>query len=309
MSLHYDDCMELSMLPVLLIGFNRPELLEMRVEELLQNKVTNLSISIDGNELLRNEMEQSIRKIEKMCKNKCRLATKLHSKNLGLAGHITSEITRMLEIYPEIIVLEDDIEIGNGFLTNMSNGLKTLREKNNLGIVSGFSPVTKKINFPISNQWRLSPYFNCWGWVCTREVWKYYVLDLSDHNLNQELEKSRTWNRLNKWQQYLWLSRFIKIQRTPYHTWDIQFQYMCFKHEMLNVSPLFSITNNAGFDDYRSIHTKGKKPKWMSNSMVNSDIVISNAPKIICLFYSKILEPLTTAGDSKIIRLRNKIKN
>jgi hypothetical protein len=301
--------MELSMLPVLLIGFNRPELLEMRVKELLQNKVTILSISIDGNELIRNEMELSLSKIEKMCENKCRLTTKLHSKNLGLAKHITSEITRMLGIYPEIIVLEDDIEIGNNFLTNMNNGLRTLREKNNIGIVSGFSPITEKVKLPMSNQWRTSPYFNCWGWVCTREVWQYYVLDLSDHNINQGLEKSRTWNRLNKWQQYLWLSRFIKIQRTPYHTWDIQFQYMCFKYEMLNISPLFSITNNAGFEDFRSIHTKGKKPKWMSNSSVNSDIVVSHASKITSLFYSKIIEPLTTAGDSRIIRLRNKIKN
>lgn len=297
------------MLPALLIGFNRPELLEKRVEELLLNNVEILNISIDGNKSMRLEMEQSLRKIKEMCESKCKLITNLHSENLGLAQHITSEITKMLELHPEIIIIEDDIEISHNFIKNMTNGLKALKEKGTLGVVSGFSPMTRSRIFLFSNKWRTSPYFNCWGWICTREVWQHYILDISDLNINKELENSKTWNQLSNWQQYLWLSRFIKIQRSPFHTWDIQFQYMCFKHEMVNVSPIFTITNNTGFNDDRSIHTKGRKPKWMSDSLLNSELVESHASKTTSLLYSKILEPLTTSGDSRLIRLRNMIKN
>jgi hypothetical protein len=91
------------MLPVLLIGFNRPELLEKRVAELLLNNVEILNVSIDGNQSIRPEMELSLSKIRKMCQGKCILRTKLHSKNQGLAKHITSEITKMLEVHAETL--------------------------------------------------------------------------------------------------------------------------------------------------------------------------------------------------------------
>lgn len=301
--------MHTSKLPVLLIGFNRPELLLERVRELLFNRVEVLHISIDGNKSLIYEMQSTVNEIIKMCEGKCLLSTHLHLENLGLAKHITSEISKMLSIYPQVLVIEDDIEIGENFYNNMNNGLKELKDRSTKGVVSGFSPLVKSRFLPLTNKWRTSPYFNCWGWICSQEVWKNYVLDISDVSINTELQSSKTWKQLNKWQQYLWLSRFIKIQRSPFHTWDIQFQYMCFKYEMLNISPIFSITNNGGFNDSRSAHTKEKKPKWMSNRSGDSNLIELNASKFTSLLFSKIIEPITTSGDSRLIRIRNSFRN
>jgi len=294
--------------PVLLIGYNRPEFLLKRVQELLLNNVEILHISVDGNESLFLEMQSTLNIIEKICKGNCLISTNLHLENLGLAKHITSEITKMLDVYPEVLIIEDDIEIGRNFIENMSNGLKVLRAGTTFGVVSGFSPLSKTKFLPFKNKWRFSPYFNCWGWICTREAWSNYILDISNLRINTELESSETWNQLNKWQQYLWLSRFIKIQRTPFHTWDIQFQYMCFKHNMVNISPIFSLSNNTGFNDSRSIHTKGRKPKWMSDNYSNSKKTELKASKLTSILFSKIVEPLTTSGDSRFIRLRHKIR-
>jgi hypothetical protein len=254
-------------------------------------------------------MQNVLTEIREACLNRCQVSITLHEVNLGLSKHLTSEISKALMEYHEVIVLEDDIEISVNFLENMKRGRTVLDEMGINGIVSAFSPIKRNKFLPFKNKWRTSPYFNCWGWLCTREVWESYILNISEVDLNSELNGSSTWNQLSKWQQFLWLSRFIKIQRTPYHTWDIQFQYMCFKKEMTNLSPIFTLTNNEGFDDMRSVHTKGKKPRWMSNGKVNSELVDQMCVVPISRIFSKVIEPNTTAGDSRLIRIRNTVRN
>lgn len=296
-------------IPVLLIGYNRPELLKKRVEELLRENVNHLIISVDGCPPLLAEMQEILNEIRAICFNNCKLSITLHEDNLGLSKHITGEISKVLKLFPEVIVLEDDIEISKNFLVNMKRGAEIRKELGIKGIVSGFSPVKQNSRLRLKNKWRISPYFNCWGWFCTRDTWANYVLNISEMNINDDMKNSSIWMELNKWQQYLWLSRFIKIQRNPYHTWDIQFQYMCFKFNMLNISPIFTLTNNEGFDDHRSAHTKGKKPRWMSNKTANSEIVNGMCSRYLNQLFTKFIEPITTSGDSRLIRLRNKIKN
>jgi hypothetical protein len=254
-------------------------------------------------------MQNVLTEIREVCLNRCQVSITLHEVNLGLSKHLTGEISKALMDYHEVIVLEDDIEISENFLENMKRGRTILNEIGINGIVSAFSPIKRNRFLRFKNKWRISPYFNCWGWLCTREAWESYVLNISEMDLNSELKSSSTWNQLSKWQQFLWLSRFIKIQRTPYHTWDIQFQYMCFKKEMMNLSPIFTLTNNEGFDDIRSVHTKGKKPRWMSNGKVNSELVDQMCVVPISQIFSKVIEPNTTAGDSRLIRIRNIVRN
>ena len=296
-------------IPVLLIGYNRPELLVRRVEELLRNNVEILHISVDGCDSLRETMQETLEIVSLLCKNKCAITYKIHETNIGLAKHITNEISRLTVIHSEIIVLEDDIQIGENFLVNMARGLDYLRVSKTMGIVSAFSPINQIRYFKLPNKWRKTPYFSCWGWLCTREVWEKYVLDISEIKVNEALSNSKTWQVLNKWQQFLWLSRFLKIQRNPYHTWDIQFQFMCFRYGITNIAPVFSLTNNEGFNDIRSAHTKEKKPRWMSSLRIESTLIRNTISPSASVLFSRFIEPLTTSGDSRLIRLRNSVKN
>ena len=296
-------------IPVLLIGYNRPELIIKRVEELLRNNVKILYISIDGCEPLQKTMQETLETVNSLCKTKCEVKYKIHYENFGLAKHITNEISKLISIYSEIIVLEDDIQIGDNFLINMRKGLELLRKSEINGIVSGFSPLYQPKSFRLTNKWRKTPYFTCWGWICTREMWEKYVLDISEIKVNDALSNSVTWQVMNKWQQYLWLSRFLKIQQNPYHTWDIQFQFMCFRYGITNIAPIFSLTNNEGFNDIRSAHTKEKKPRWMSKTSVDSTLIENIFSLPAHILFTKIIEPLTTSGDSRLIRLRNKFRN
>ena len=299
---------KLKHVPVLLLGYNRPELILQRVKELKKNNVQHLYISIDGSRAPIKGMTYCLEEVRNLYSGSGCLTIIEQEKNLGLAFHISSQISYLITKHQRLIILEDDISIGENFLLNMEKGIDYLKDKSHKGVVCGFSPIINYKNFIKKNKWRTTIYFHCWGWLCTEEIWKLYKLDISEENLILELSNSNSWNKLNKWQKHLWLSRFAKIQKNPFHTWDIQFQYMCFKYSLTNCAPFVSLTNNYGFDDQRSEHTKGKKPRWWLPGNPSPLVINSEVSKIVQLIFEKVIEPLTTAGDSRLIRIRNRYR-
>lgn len=296
-------------LPVLLLGFNRPEYVFQRFQELILNGASRVHISIDGGYPSNVNWGHTIEQIRNTSPNNLELTITLHETNLGLAKHITNEIDKMLKDYESIVILEDDIRISKNFLRNMAVGLDLQRQIGKLGIVSGFSPILLRKSLHRFNRWRETPYFSCWGWACSRDSWKFYELDLSNINLEISLADSESWKRLGKWKQQLWLARFVKIQMYPMHTWDIQFQFLCFSKDFLNIAPVFSLSDNDGFSDNRSVHTKEPKPRWWIDGEPFDEILASKVSKIASYIFVSLLEPLTTSGDSILIKFRNRFRN
>ena len=288
-------------IPVLLIGYNRPNLLKKRIIEISQMPVRHLYLSIDGGpESHTKEMYSVIKSTRKILKNLETLEIIHHKENLGLVKHITSTITKILTIFNYIIVVEDDIKMSSNFYTNMINGFNFQTNNNITGIIGGFSPVSIK-KF-ISNKWRISKYCVIWGWGCTAELWSDYIYDLGTQELNSNSLSSYSWNTLKKEQQELWINRFLKVQKFPYSTWDIQLQYLSFKSNFQNIYPVSTLVTNEGFSDYRAVHTKEQKPKWMLNYTGDERLIkvkkISNLSK----FFEKYIDTNTIAGYTKIFQ-------
>lgn len=294
---------------VLLLGFNRPELLQKRVFELSEAGVSSVYVSIDAPVDPDSEMSEFLATLPEIFNDSVQVEVKINQTNMGLAKHVTTRIDELLKLHEEIIILEDDIKINRNFLVNLKAGLELLGNSPSSGIVSGFSPITKPSKLNVTNAWRSTPYFNCWGWACNREAWKGYALDISKNDIAIELSQSTTWEALSKWQKHLWFSRFRKIQNFPDHTWDIQFQYLCFRKSMINLAPVFTLCDNEGFDDPRSAHTKESKPRWWGRGPIYEEIFTRSAPRALNYIFVKLIEPLTTAGDSQLVRIRNKLKN
>jgi len=256
---------------VLLLGFNRPELLHKRIKEIYESKLENLYISIDGGlESHTKEMNQ----IKTYAQNKFSdlhfFSLTHHENNLGLVKHVTGEIAKVLANHKYIIVIEDDIKISINFITNMINGLTIHKSEKSIGIVSGFSPLHVKY---AKNKWRTSRNPYMWGWACSKETWDNYEYDLSNTNLEQELSCSKTWSALNPLQKMRGLGLFKKVQLNPLETWDAQLLFLSYCKDFINLAPIFSIVGNEGFNDSRATHTKGKKPNLISISKINSSVI------------------------------------
>lgn len=187
----------------------------------------------------------------------------VHTVNLGLARHITMTITMLLQTFESIIVLEDDVSINQSAIDTFDVGLKYMRPYQHIASIGGYSPLCIPLFFQRLNFLRKSKYFSCWGWATNRTVWNKYRLDISDVDLAESLRGSNTWAHLNDFQKRTWIGRFRKNQSVNPHTWDFQFQYMCFLYSTENLLPLGRITENFGFMDERSAHTNNSRPWWL----------------------------------------------
>ena len=151
MAKNVETPISISEIGVLLLGFNRPELLKKRIDEICESKVENLYISIDGGseshtvemDLLKQYAQKKLSKLH--CFN-----LNHHKDNLGLVRHITGEISNVLAKHQYIIVIEDDVKISINFICNMINGLNIHKRDNSIGVVNGFSPIHFKY---FQNKW------------------------------------------------------------------------------------------------------------------------------------------------------------
>lgn len=169
---------------VLLVGYNRPELLQKRIIELKDSLVTNIYISIDGGVASSTfEMEEVKALAKNMLCNK-NLIINHHKRNLGLVLHTTNEISKVLKLNKYVIVVEDDVKMSKNFIINMVVGLSKLEELGLRGIVSGYSPLFRDT---FNNKWRKTHICFLWGWACSSDVWKFYNYDLSTTEVESRL--------------------------------------------------------------------------------------------------------------------------
>ena len=294
-------------IPVLLIGFNRPEFLNSRVEEIVKMNVPLLYISIDGGDRQTEfTMKKALSKIERIDTKNTRVIINHHNSSLGLVNHITSAIDGVLSEHENVIIVEDDIKLTNNFYANMISGFKTLDSRGVKGTVGAFSPLRPFGLFFGRNSWRSTRYFSCWGWGCSREVWADYKIVLNQDNFEHELKHSKTWQSLSKFQQKLWIYRFKKISKTPNHTWDIQFQYLSFVNSYIQLVPIFRFVDNEGFGDQRAAHTSGSRPRWMGPTSISETIVRPNQISLLSKIFERFLDSNTIAGDTRLIQIKNR---
>jgi hypothetical protein len=297
-------------IPLVLVGYNRPELIEKRLKEISAMPISKLYINIDfeSDEMIQS-MQNIINNFENNHKNDFLIEKNIQNRNLGLNDHIFFSINKCLEENENFILVEDDIKLSPNFYNNMLNGFNLQSSKQKLGYIGGFSPLNLSNFLCKKNYWRKTIYFSCWGWGTNKKTWSLYQEKIDFIDINQEMKMSKTWKSLNSWQRYLWLHRFRKMQMYPKSTWDIQFQYISFLHDFYNLVPVSRFVDNEGYSDVRASHTIERKPFWFKDGFENVQIQKQEIPEIISRTINKLIDSNTVAGDGRLTKMYLDFKN
>ena len=197
--------------PLLLIGYSRIDFLRKRITEISQMPVKIIYVSLDGGaEVSRLEIDDFISWSREQFKSIDIFEVQVGKRNLGLVGHITSSIRRVLELHQYVVIVEDDIELSHKFYENMLIGINLQNRSGKIGIVGGFSVLNLSEKIFFQNHFRPSKYIAIWGWACSSEVWRHYNSTLRSEMFLEELSGSKSWNSLTNFQKQVWLGRFRK---------------------------------------------------------------------------------------------------
>lgn len=230
--------------PIVLFVYNRPWHTEQTLEALMQNELADQStlyIIADGaKENITPEQLQKIQEVRQVIRQKqwCKeVYIEEKEKNWGLADSIIDGVTRIVNQYGKIIVLEDDIVTSPYFLRFMNDALNIYENESNIYSVTGYA-------FPIDTEevtCFLSPLaFSSWSWGTWADKWQCFDKAIPYKSLIQ---------------QNNWLRRRFNFADYNYadmlnnnNSWAIRWYYSVFIRNGLGVFPTKNLVENIGFD-------------------------------------------------------------
>lgn len=241
--------------PLALFLYNRPNHAMHAVEALkkcAENVASDLFIFVDGPK--QNATQEDLQKIaevsafaHKVTGFKTVQITK-QTRNIGLANSILQGVSKVLQNYDTVIVIEDDIIVGEDFLNFLNLALNKYLHDPLVAGVSGYS-------FPISEN---QPYFSrtgsCWGWGTYKRVWEPFIKSKDQLSISNLKE-----NDLGLFNVYgnFYQKMFEQHQQGLLQSWAVVFYLYYFSNEQYFLFSGANLIDNTGFDGSGSHRKKG----------------------------------------------------
>ena len=233
--------------PIVVFGFNRPDALRNTIASLLRNeeaKLSDLFVFVDGpreGKVGEKEKVEEVRDYVKSITGFKSLHYTFSEINKGLANSIIEGVSKVIDEYGKVLVLEDDLVLMPNFLNFMNQGLDYYESNQRVMSVCGHSC---KVKVPAGYPY--DAYFftrsSSWGWGTWKDRWDAVDWKLEDWNAVVANRKafvkslgSDVFKMLNDW------------KHGKNHSWAIRFCYAQFVQKKLSVIPNKSLVDNKGF--------------------------------------------------------------
>ena len=292
--------------PIVLFVYNRPDHTKKTIQALQNNTLACESELFIYSDAPKNEhalaQVNEVREYIKTVDGFKNVTIVEREKNMGLANSIIDGVTKIVNMYGKIIVLEDDLVTSPFFLKFMNEALEFYKNEKKVWHVSGW-------NYPIDTDglgdvflWRL---MNCWGWATWADRWQHFEKDVN--KTIKEFSKDAIYrfnidDAANFWEQV------VLNKKGEINTWAIFWYVTIFKHNGLCLNPSQTFVENIGHDGSgvhcaQSCRFNGKLS--MNDHVTYIDNYNENelAVEKVKMFYNQNKQPLFRRIINKIRRV------
>lgn len=241
--------METELAPIALFVYNRPLHTKRLLESLRANPLSQespLFIFADGPKRDSGGQDkkniQAVRRIirEKQWAKQVIIQEYVH--NQGLFKNIIQGINQVLNQYPSIIVLEDDLELSPAFLSYMNQALHLYRDEPRVMHINAFvHPIKTTLDHTFFTGLAM-----VWGWATWAHSWKAFCPD--GEHLMKALKKKGRWASFDLGRRGYFPKILARSLELPYDTWDVYWTASVCLNQGLCLSPSASLVQNWGFD-------------------------------------------------------------
>jgi len=247
--------------PVLLIGFNRPESMRSVIGAVRATAPRSVFFAVDGprsGSTSDGEKVQASRDLVQEIDWPCEIHTLFRQVNLGCAKGVSGAITWFFDHVGEGIILEDDIIPAPDFFPFMSEMLNRHRDDHRVFGVTGSNRIPATV-LNSANQYRFCSVPQVWGWATWRDRWQTYSLDISGWRKQLPAKKLLSMVGGSPEAFVLWSANFDLMARMAVNTWDLQLVYCAMRQGSLTVTPNVNLVTNIGWG-IDSTHTQDVPP-------------------------------------------------
>ena len=237
-------------LPVLVIGFNRPYLMQQLLSKLSEMKVKDVYVSIDGPRAPEEKIScENVLKVVKEFSEKLSLKVLFRNYNLGCGLGVTSALDWFFSNVEFGIILEDDCFPDDSFFDYFKSYFSNIAKYDARGVTmaSAHNPFRE---YPSSVE---SNYFLIQGWGTSRANWEnvrrgYFEVTFPHF-------RSATNQRRSLPEAVFWWSNATRARMAKVDTWDSMYCDRMWALGNKCLIPSTNLINNVGFGSAAS-HTK-----------------------------------------------------
>lgn len=237
--------------PIILFVYNRLDHTRLTVEALQRNELASVStlyVFADGVKENATEGErqkvQNVRDYIHSISGFKEVIIEETVSNKGLANSVIAGVTKVINEYGKVIVVEDDIVTHPFFLRFMNDCLDVYEQRQDIFMIGGY---TRNIKMPYfyRNDIYITHRSNSWGWATWRNRWM-----LADWNVGDYLdlkESESLIRRFNRGGEDMFPMLRSQMEGRI-DSWAIRWDYCMFKNNAYCVYPVMTFNNNVGLD-------------------------------------------------------------
>ena len=265
--------------PILIIIFNRPELVQQLFNEIKKQKPKYLFISCDGPRENRSgeiELLNQSKAVFNQIDWDCEIKTQYRNENWGAGKSISDALIWFFNQVEEGIIFEEDCLPHQDFFPYCEELLQKYRTNEQIMFIGGnnFLKETKS-----KYSYYFSAYPHIWGWASWKRIIDGYSFDLK--NVSKKDFRDAISNYNFSWsEKRVWFDKFRRIQMGQINSWDYQLTYNIWSKNGISIIPSLNLVRNNGFGS-NAIHCKDQESDF-ANLEINK-ILPLNHPQNICI--------------------------
>ncbi len=255
--------------PILILAFNRPELVQKLLDRLREIEPTQLFFAVDGPRADRPsdaELVAATQACAKLIDWPCEVRTLFRETNLGCGRAVSSALSWFFSNVERGIILEDDVLPRLEFFPYCEELLERYEDDRRVFAISGSNFVPAE-HISTNGTYRFSHITHVWGWATWRRSWVNYRYDIQDWR--KRLPVAQRWERTgrNLLDFAFWSLVFTRASRGRPDTWDHQWTLAQMSEGALTATANVNLVDNIGFG-VAATHTNDKPAFCLPTSAI-----------------------------------------
>jgi hypothetical protein len=233
-------------IPILIIGYNRPEFMKSLLDIVSNWQFSKLYISIDGPKS--PEDYKDVEEVQKLIMNhqiSKNQNIRFIQKNLGCKDHVLDALKWFYSNEESGIVLEDDCLPDDSFYIYSKTMLNEFKGEQKILMIAGtnFKEQSKSANSPI-----FSVFPHVWGWASWKDRIEEYLKTVHEPITTNPVEAFKNTKGFGLYHSIYWMLIALNMKYKKIDTWDYQLSLFAFRKKLYTIVPPVNIVENIGFN-------------------------------------------------------------
>ena len=246
------------MAPLVIIAFNRPELLRSQLDIVRRCHRGSILCVVDGPRSTKAGEAEKVVEVMKLLddlKQHFEVRLNVAETNLGCYRRIKTGLDWVFSVTDKAIILEDDCVPSQDFFPFANQMLERYDGDDRMFSITGtnlFPEITAH-----GHSHFFSRYHTCWGWATWARAWEHFI------DLQGEWEKIRGTAEFRSLFRNLrsflyWRLVFDRVYEQRLNSWAYRWMLTCWMQSGLSVNPHVNLVTNVG-DGADATHTTRSK--------------------------------------------------